>query len=79
MKSIEGQLRDLREELFSASVKAQGHNDLVRIIRAHPNRYIVSDIQGEFGFGLGVSLALSEGLSDHIERAARILSGEEYK
>ena len=79
MRSIERQLKDLREEIMNASIKAKAHDDLVRIIRDNPDRYPVSDTQGVFGFGVGISMEMAEGLSDSIERAARILSGEEYK
>ena len=77
MKSIEKQLRDLREALMNVDIKVRGHDELVRYIKNHPDRYPISDIAGEEGFRLRVALESSDGLSDDVERAVRILSGEE--
>ncbi len=77
MKSIEKRLRDLREALMNVDIRVRGHDDLVRYIKKYPNRYPIGDIAGEEGFGLKVALELSDGLSDDVNRAVRILSGEE--
>ena len=77
MKSIEKRLGDLREAITSAETKAVWHNNLVRVIKENPERYPTSTTEGEEGFGIGISIQEAEGLLAEIQRAARILSGEE--
>ena len=78
MKSIQQQLRDLREAITYAETKAIWHNSLVRLIEENPERYPTSTTVGEEGFGIGNAIQEAEGLLAEIQKAARILSGEEY-
>ena len=77
MKSIEKQLRDLRDAITTAEIKVHWHNNLVRLIKENPERYPTSTTVGEEGFGIGNAIQEAEGLLDAIDLAARIISGEE--